>query len=178
MFKFCPCHVVVYLHHFNWKLLKPQNLPNPPKPPKVLHFIHILSSNIFGTLKSPPSTVHPSLQGREAFVAPGVDLGPRRQQHPADLRAAVDRRDVQRGVADDVPRGHGAGHRPQDVPDPPEVTAGGRRDGVVVASEHHGPPREGTGRAAEATTETQKIVEHVECFLSFFESTTMCIDVY
>jgi hypothetical protein len=64
------------------------------------------------------------------------------------------------------------------VPDPPEVTAPGRPDDVVAASEGHGPPRGPGGRAAEATTETQKIVEHVECFVSFFESTTKCIDVY
>ena len=135
--------------------------------------------------------MHPSLQGREAFLSPGVDLGPRRQQHPADLRVAFVRCAVQRGGAASVRRGHGAGHRPQQVPDPAEVTGGGRLEDVVAASEGHGPPLEGTGgRAAEATTETQKIVEHVECFVSlrytrggkkfciFFESTTKCIDVY
>ena len=121
----------------------------------------------------------PSLQGREAFDLPGVHLGPRRQQHPADLRVAVVHRPVQRGDVEAAALlGHGAGHRPQQVPDPPEVTEPGRHDDVVAASGGHGPPREGTGRAAEATTETPKIVEHVECFLSFFESTTMCIDVY
>ena len=130
------------------------------------------------TLKSPQSTVSPSLQGREAFVSPGVHLGPRRQQHPADLHVAAGRRPVQRGPPVAALRSHGAGHRPQQVADPPEVTAAGRQEDVVVASEGHGPPREGTGRAAEATMETQKIVEHVECFLSFFESTTKCIDVY
>ena len=122
--------------------------------------------------------MYPSPQGREAFVGSGVHLGPRRQQHPADLRVAVARHPVQRGAAAGVLPDHGAGVLPQDVPDPPEVTVDGRPEDVVAASEHHGPPREGTGRAAEATTETQKIVEHVECFLSFFESTTKCIDVY
>ena len=102
--------------------------------------------------------MHPSLQSREAFDLPGVHLGPRRQQHPADLRVAFARRDVQRGGAEAGRRGHGAGHRPQEVPDPPEVTAVGRREDVVVAWEGHGPPREGTGgRAAEATTETQNL---------------------
>ena len=108
----------------------------------------MLTSNFFGTLKSPPSTVHPSLQGREAFVSPGVDLGPRCQQHPLDLRVAELRRPVQRGAAVGVLRGHGAGHRPQEVPDLAEVTEAGRRDDVVAASEGHGPPREGPGRAA------------------------------
>ena len=63
--------------------------------------------------------MHPSLQSREAFDLPGVHLGPRRQQHPADLRVAFARRDVQRGGAEAGRRGHGAGHRPQEVPDPP-----------------------------------------------------------
>ena len=122
--------------------------------------------------------MHPSLQGREAVeLVPGVDLGPRRQQHPADLRVAFARRDVQR--SEGLLRGHGAGHRPQQVPDPPHMTAAGRCEDVVAASGGHGPPREGTGgRATEATTETQKIVEHVECFVFFFESTTKSIDVY
>ena len=118
-----------------------------------------MTSIFFCTLKSPQSTLHPSLQGREAFLSPGVDLGPRRQQHPADLRVAFVRCAVQRGGAASVRRGHGAGHRPQQVPDPAEVTGGGRLEDVVAASEGHGPPLEGTGgRAAEATTETQKIV--------------------
>ena len=94
--------------------------------------------------------MHPSLQGREANNVPGVHLGPRRQQHPADLRVAFARRDVQRGGAGEVLHGHGAGHRPQEVPDPAEVTAEGHPDDAVAASEHHGPPREGTGRAAKA----------------------------
>ena len=108
--------------------------------------------------------MYPSLQGREAIVVPGVDLGPRRQQHPAHLRVAFARRDVQHGEVEAVRRGRGAGHRPQQVPDPPEAAVVGRREDVVVASEGHGPPRESTGSAAKATMETQKIVEHVECF--------------
>jgi len=104
--------------------------------------------------------VYPSLQGREAVDLPGVHLGPRRQQHPADLRVAFARRVVQGGAAQVANPGHGAGHRPQEVPDPPEVTAVGRREDVVVAWEGHGPPREGTGgRAAEATTETQNSLQ-------------------
>ena len=125
----------------------------------------MLSSIFFDTLKSAPSTVYPSLQVREASVGSGVHLGPRRQQHPADLHVAVVRRPVQRGGAEAALRGHGAGHRPQEVPHGSEAAAPGCRDDVVVASEHHWPPREGTGgRAAEATRETQKIAEHVECF--------------
>ena len=117
-----------------------------------------MNSIFFGTLKSPKAP-SPSLQGREAGVVPGVDLGPRRQQHPADLHVAVARRrEVQRGVAVAGFVGHGAGHRPQQVPDPAEVTAAGRLEDVVVASGGHGPPREGTGGRAEATTETPKIV--------------------
>ena len=112
-----------------WKLpfLKCQNLPSPPKPPKVLQcFTHQSHQNLYishvefeilSTLKSPQSTVHPSLQSREAFDLPGVHLGPRRQQHPADLRVAFARRDVQRGGAEAGRRDHGAGHRPQQVPD-------------------------------------------------------------
>ena len=84
--------------------------------------------------------MYPSLQGQEAIVVPGVHLGPRRQQHPAHLRVAAVRRVVQHGGVDAVRRGRGAGHRPQQVPDPPEVTAVGRREDVVVASEGHGPP--------------------------------------
>ena len=171
--------MVVDPNDFNWKLENclfqsfktyqaHQNRPKfynvlPTNPTKTFTFHEF---EILSTLKSPQSTVHPSLQGREAFVVPGVHLGPR-QQHPADLRVASDRRLVQRGPPVAVLPGHGAGHRPQDVADPPEVTAAGRQEDVVVASEGHGPPREGTGRAAEATTETQKIVEHVECFVSF-----------
>jgi len=79
----------------------------------------MLSSIFFDTLKSAPSTVYPSLQVREASVGSGVHLGPRRQQHPADLRVAFVRCAVQRGGAASVRRGHGAGHRPQQVPDPP-----------------------------------------------------------
>ena len=87
--------------------------------------------------------MYPSLQGQEAAdLRPGVDLGPCRQQHPADLRAAVVRRPVQRSVAEAVLLGHGAGHRPQQVPDRAQVTAPGRHEDVVVASEH-GPPWEG-----------------------------------
>ena len=146
-----------------------QNLPSPPKPPKVLQcfthqnlYISHVAFEILGTLKSPQSTVYPSLQGREAIVVPGVHLGPRRQQHPADLRVAGVRRPVQRGAAVDVRRGHRAGHRPQQVPDPAEVTVEARRDDVVAASEGHGPPREGTGgRAAEAKTETQNSLQEL-----------------
>ena len=105
--------------------------------------------------------MHPSLQSREAFDLPGVHLGPRRQQHPADLRVAFARRDVQRGGAEAGRRGHGAGHRPQEVPDPPEVTVEGRQEDVVVASGGHGPPREATGRTAEATTETQNSLQEL-----------------
>ena len=93
-----------------------------------------------------------------------------------------ERRVVQRGAAVDVRRGHRAGHRPQQVPHRAEQTPVGRPDDVVAASGGHGPPREGTGgRVAKATTETQKIVEHVECFLFFLSqqrSVLMCIDVY
>ena len=92
--------------------------------------------------------MHPSLQGREAVPVPGVDLGPRRQQHPADLPVAVERRPVQRGAAGDALRGRGAGHRPQQVPDRAEVAEGSRRDDVVAASEGHGPPWEGPGGRA------------------------------
>ena len=187
--------MVVDPNDFNWKLENClflsfktyQAHQNRPKfynvlltnPTKTFTF-HILTSILFGTLKS-QSTVHPSLQSREAFVVPGVHLGPRRQQHPADLRAASDRRLVQRGPPVAVLPGHGAGHRPQDVAHRAEAAIEGRHDDVVVASGGHGPPREGTGRAAEATTETQKIVEHVECFLFFLSqqrSVLMCIDVY
>ena len=59
---------------------------------------------------------------------------------------------MQRGAAAAVRRGHGAGHRPQQVPHPAEAVEHGRVEDVVVASGGHGPPREGTGgRAAEAT---------------------------
>ena len=172
--------MVVYLYtSFQLETAEASKPTKPTKTAQSFTFHSHLEFEFFWHLEISQSTVHPSLQGREAAVAPGVDLGPCRQQHPADLRAAVvARRPVQRGVAGSVLRSHGAGHRPQDVADPPEVTAARRQEDVVVASEGHGPPREGTGRAAEATTETQKIVEHVECFLSFFESTTKCIDVY
>ena len=94
--------------------------------------------------------MYPSLQGRDTHVSPGVDLGPRRQQHPADLSVAFARRPVQRGAAPApvVLRGRGAGHRPQQVPHRAEQTPVGRPDDVVAASGGHGPPREGPGRAA------------------------------
>ena len=163
MFKFCPCHVVVLSTSFQLETAEASKPTKPTKTAQSFTFHSHLEFDFFWHPEiSPKHRVYPSLQGREAVVVPGVDLGPRRQQHPADLHVAFGRRPVQRGVAAAVRRGHGAGHRPQQVPDPPEVTADGRLEDVVAASGGHGPPREGTGRAAEATTETLK----------------WCIDVY
>mmetsp|Transcript_67731 Transcript_67731/g.106531 ORF Transcript_67731/g.106531 Transcript_67731/m.106531 type:complete len:203 (-) Transcript_67731:1098-1706(-) len=74
------------------------------------------------------------IQGRPAAQSPGVHPGPRRQQHPAHLRVAEERRDVQRGGAAVAVRlGHGAGHRPQQVPHRAEAASLGRHDDVVAA---------------------------------------------
>ena len=107
----------------------------------------------FGTLKYAP------MHRLQAFVVPavdtGVDLGLCRQQHPADLHVAGVRREVQRGAAAAVPRGHGAGHRPQQVPHGAEAADRGRQDDVVAASAGGRPGRGFGGRATEAIWETQ-----------------------
>ena len=64
---------------------------------------------------------------------PGAHLGVRRQQHPADLHAAVARRAVQRGEAEAVRRGHGAGVRPQVVPQRAELAVLGGQDDVAAS---------------------------------------------
>ena len=101
--------MVVDPNYFNWKLpflkLYKTYQTHQTHPTVYIshHFtsFHIISHFDFdfvGNLKSAPSTVCPSLQGREATVVPGVHLGPRRQQHPADLPVALVRRLVQRGA--------------------------------------------------------------------------------
>ena len=120
---------------------------------KVLQwFTHIshVAFDFFWHPEISQSTVYPTLQGRDTHVSPGVDLSPRRQQHPADLPVAFERRPVQRGAAPApvVLRGHGAGHRPQQVAHRAEVTVHGRPDDVIAASGGHGPPQEGTGGRA------------------------------
>ena len=125
--------MVVDPNYFNWKLLflKPYKTYQTHQTHPTVYISHHFTSFShveFDFVWHPEisrSTVYPSLQGREAIVVPGVDLGPRRQQHPADLRAAVARRPVQRGAAaeDAVLRGpghsgHSAGVRPHDVPAP------------------------------------------------------------
>ena len=164
-----------------WKLpfFNLQNLPNPPKPPNVLHFtsFHTLRSTVGreailvpGVHLGPRRQQHPAdlrvhvtrrpeQRGGAAEEVPGVDLGLRRQQHPADLRVAFARREVQHGGAVEVLRGHGAGHRPQQVPHGAEAAVLRRPEDVVVAlGEPRAAPGGPGGRAAEATTETQKIV--------------------
>ena len=57
---------------------------------------------------------------------------------------------MQRGLAEGIRRGRGAGHRPQQVPRGADVAAPGRPDDVVAASEATGCPPEGSiGKAAE-----------------------------
>ena len=146
---------VVDLNYFNWKLLfsKPyKTYQTHQTHPTVYISHHFTSFHIISHVEfdffwppeiSPKHRVYPSLQGREAIVVvPGVHFGLRRQQHPADLRVAVARRRVQRGAAGVVLRGHGAGHRPQQVPDRAELAAEGRPDDVVVAL---GEPRAAPG---------------------------------
>ena len=132
-------------------VLSPTKPTKPTKPtlPFTFHIIshhftscHILNSIFFDTLKSPQSTVYPSLQGREAGELPGIHLGPRRQQHSADLRVAFVRCAVQRGDAVEVRLGHGAGHRPQQVPHGAEAAVIRRPEEFVVAS---GGPRAAPG---------------------------------
>ena len=111
----------------------------PTKPTKTAQsftFHSHVEFDFFWHLEISQSTVYIHLLQAESRGRrqPGVHLGPRRQQHPADLRAAVARRPVQRGAAGDVLRGHGAGHRPQQVPHRAEATAPGRREDVVAAS--------------------------------------------
>ena len=117
----------------------------PTKPTKTAQsftFHSHVEFDFFWHLEISQSTVYIHLfkPRAEVVVSPGVHLGPRRQQHPADLRAAVARRPVQRGAAGDVLRGHGAGHRPQQVPHRAEATAPGRREDVVAASGATGRP--------------------------------------
>ena len=50
---------------------------------------------------------------------------------------------MQRGLAEGIRRGRGAGHRPQQVPRGADVAAPGRPDDVVAASEATGCPRKG-----------------------------------
>ena len=130
------------------------------------HFtsFHILNSIYFGLLKSPQSTVCPSLQGREAPGVPGLQLGPRRQQHPARLRAVFGRRLVQRGAAAAVRRGHGAGHRPQQVPHPAEAVEHGRVEDVVVASGATGRPgrHRWKGRRGHTERRSKKIFTRIK----------------
>ena len=113
-YKSWPCDVVVDPNYFNWKLLflKPyktyQTHQTHPTVYISHHFtsFHIISHfefDFFWHLEISQSTVYPSLQGREAVDLPGVHLGPRRQQHPADLRVAF--------AASGEPRAALAGHR-------------------------------------------------------------------
>ena len=132
--------------------------PTKPALPFTFHIISHFEFDFFRHLEISQSTVSIS-SGPRGRRRSWRRPRPRRQQHPADLHVAVARRrEVQRGVAVAGFVGHGAGHRPLQVPDPAEVTAAGRLEDVVVASGGHGPPREGTGGRAEATTETPKIV--------------------
>ena len=120
-YKSWPCDVVVDPNYFNWKLLflKPyktyQTHQTHPTVYISHHFtsfhiishhftsFHILNSIFFGTLKSPKAPCIHLFRGREAVDLPGVHLGPRRQQHPADLRVAF--------AASGEPRAALAGHR-------------------------------------------------------------------
>ena len=75
-FKSCPC-VIVGVNDFNWKLpfLKPQNLPNLPKPPYVLHFtsFHIISHFEFEIFW------HPEISPKHRV---SISSGPRGRRSP------------------------------------------------------------------------------------------------
>ena len=89
--------------------------PTKPTKPTLPFTVHIISHHFtcwirfFLHPEISQSTVYPSLQGREAIVVPGVDLGPRpsRPRHQAT--------------------------EPQQVPHSAEVAEVGRQDDVVVA---------------------------------------------
>ena len=90
--------------------------------------------------------IPPKHHGREAADVPGVHLGPRRQQHPADLHMPAERRPMQRGGSQEaVPRGHGARLRLHEVPHGTHGAALDRLEEAVAASGHG--PRTG-GRSA------------------------------
>ena len=91
----------------------------------------MLSSNFRNGSPRAPS---PALLDRVAVVVHDVQLGPSRQQHTADLHAAIARRRVQcsAGVGAAL-QGHGA-RRPRQVPHSGDRAAVGRLVDVVVAS--------------------------------------------
>ena len=179
MFKFCPC-VVVYLHYFNWKLpfFNPQNLPNPTKPTLRFTF-HSLSSIFFDTLKSPPSTVYIHLFRAErpltflaSTSAPAASSTRQISAWPSlAARAARSTRCRPSRPRRRAPSAAGAGSPRGDRARPPgrcRCRLGGPRAAP-------GPRWQG-GRGHNG--DPKKSWKHVECFVSFFESTTKCIDVY